>query len=98
MGNVRNINLVKEFILKNHTEDFVEEFLDDQIRQMGGCNCPRCRADVLALTLNELPAHYVVSDLGRRLTKSLILSSQLQTEVISKLAENIKLVKEKPRH
>ncbi len=45
---------VMEYIIKLRIDEYLEEF--------SVCDCSRCRADVTALTLTNLPSKYVVVD------------------------------------
>ena len=44
----------------NVMQALVEDKADKYIKTAGVCPCPRCRIDVIALTLSKLPSKYVV--------------------------------------
>ena len=53
-------------MLHNYTETAVLYLLDDIIKEYKKtkpdlCDCERCRQDIMALALNNLPPHYIVS-------------------------------------
>lgn len=56
--------------LKNHTEIVVQQALQNYLRNnILSCSCERCQADIMALTLNRLPARYYVSSRGEIMTQ-----------------------------
>jgi len=56
--------------LKNHTEIAVHQALKDYLRNnIISCTCERCQADIMALALNQLPAHYFVSSRSEIMTQ-----------------------------
>lgn len=58
------------FELINHTETSVHHALKDLLRDnIISCTCEQCQADIMALSLNRLPAHYYVSERGEILTR-----------------------------
>ncbi|WP_100332412.1 late competence development ComFB family protein [Bacillus xiapuensis] len=49
--------------VKNVMEDIVKEVIEEHLDHLHlSCRCERCLDDVLALSLNHLPAKYVVND------------------------------------
>lgn len=58
------------FDLYNHTETSVRQALQDFLRENTiTCSCEHCQADIMALALNRLPAHYYVSQRGEIMTR-----------------------------
>jgi len=58
------------FDLINHTESSVRQSLQDFLRENRiSCSCEQCQADIMALALNRLPAHYYVSKRGEIMTQ-----------------------------
>ncbi|HWP51466.1 MAG TPA: late competence development ComFB family protein [Clostridia bacterium] len=49
---------------RNVMEELVEDKVDRLWKTHTACTCERCREDVIALSLNNLPPQYVVSDAG----------------------------------
>ena len=49
-----------DYVFLNVMENLVNETVDKWMQQFGTCTCSRCRADVVALSLTNLPAKYVV--------------------------------------
>lgn len=84
--------------IKNYMEDIVEMFLDNIIKDMDVCKCDQCRADIIAIVLNQLPTKYVVTKEGETYSKTNILIQQFEIDVISAIAKATELVKKNPRH
>lgn len=89
MGNTEYHNLM---------EDIVLQYVDSMMTASNSCRCAVCRADVIALALNRLPPHYVVSDKGRMMIKLKSYESQFRTDVTAALSHAIQQVHDNPRH
>ena len=64
----------------------------------GMCSCQRCRIDVIALALSNLPSKYVVvsdKDINPRLS---MYESKYSAAVITQVMSACKKVLEKPHH
>ena len=86
------------FILKNVYEDMVGMYIDDCIAESNMCLCPRCRADVYALTLNNMPPKYVVADGEYLFARAQALSAQYKIDIIAAITKSIMIVAKEPRH
>jgi len=74
--------------LINHTETSVLQALKDFMREnIISCSCEQCQADIMALALNRLPAHYFVSKRGEVMTR---WESQLTTDKVRIMAEVVR--------
>lgn len=76
----------------------MEGEMEDEMRQNGVCMCDRCRADVQALVLTNMPAKYVIVDSSNA---SPILGYHKNRYKLAMLTEILKAcgkVKESPRH
>lgn len=62
------------------------------------CTCQRCLDDVVALTLNYLPPHYVASEKGTIITGVDYQQVGGRTEIFTRLYKSIGIVAENPRH
>lgn len=85
--------------VKNYTEIVVHHALQDYLRNNTiACSCERCLADIMALTLNRLPARYYVSMQGELIIKSesLVLSDQVR--VMADVVYAVQQVSTKPSH
>lgn len=45
-------------MIKNFMEEAVIETLDSVLKDLDVCKCDKCKLDIIALTLNNLPAKY----------------------------------------
>ena len=85
--------------LKNVLEDVVAYYVDSALEQdKDFCGCPRCRLDVIALSLNSLKPKYVVSPKGYVYAKLDELRAQFQADIVVATTKAIKVVKKNPRH
>lgn len=84
---------------RNYIEELVLEELTVLLEKRKGiCKCERCRLDIAALALNNLPPRYVVTDIGRAHTKLESVKTQFKIDVIKELTKAIAKVKKRPRH
>jgi len=85
--------------IENYIEKIVREELHRLCEQNKTiCRCPNCYQDIMTLTLNNLPAMYVSSDIGHIMTMFNLSKDQLQAQVIVELLKAIDKVKKNPRH
>lgn len=84
--------------LRNLMEEAVTEALDTAWADEDMCRCERCRLDILAKALNNLPPRYVVTERGKVFTRADFLELQKSIDVLTALGNAIRLVKENPRH
>ncbi len=73
-----------------------ELFKEDKYKHF--CKCPRCRLDVLALTLNKLPSKYVVTTKGNAVVNAKLSSDQWRANVVMGVYSAMKVVHNNPRH
>ncbi|GAB6180964.1 hypothetical protein JCM14036_22830 [Desulfotomaculum defluvii] len=90
-------------MIKNYTELAVEDMLDDVLNKYaeknpGTCTCARCRLDIMAITLNNLPTRYVVTDKGGIYTKVDIEQIGGKAQIVAAIINSIKAVQKNPRH
>jgi competence protein ComFB len=86
-------------IIQNIMEDIVWQQLDIVLeRYPEACRCEKCRADIVAYTLNKMRPHYVVSERGAILAKAQSLESSFRIELLVYMAAAVKQVQEHPRH
>lgn len=76
----------------------MEEKLDEMMKNYDGCKCERCRADIIASALNNLPPKYVVTDEGELYAKIPLAHNRYDVEVVKQLAAAANLVKKSPHH
>ena len=83
---------------KNVMEHVVEQKLDEIMKSYDGCKCERCRSDIAAITLNNLPPRYAVTDEGVLFTKVQCLKTRYEFEVMKQIALAMTIVRENPNH
>lgn len=85
--------------LKNHTEIVVQQMLKDYLRiNQLSCYCERCKADIMALALNRLPARYYVSLRGEIMTQWESQALPDQARVMSEVVRAAQQVNGTPSH
>ena len=84
---------------RNYMEDAITEELNGVMKKLkGSCDCERCKEDIVAYTLNRMPAKYVVTPLGNAYTKLSQLKAQTMADITVRLMEAARIVKKNPRH
>lgn len=85
--------------LYNALETVVREMLEDRLSSFDLiCTCDRCQLDVMAITLNSLPAKYVVKDIGIPFIKAQFLNDQDRANVLKALTEATEIVNKNQHH
>lgn len=87
-----------DFTSVNVMESVVESKVDKYIDLFGLCHCPRCRADVIALALNRLPAKYIVMPKNEALPRISMYESNLGAVATAEILWACKAVFDAPRH
>jgi competence protein ComFB len=90
-------------MLHNFTETAVLQLLDYvldnyKITKPNLCVCERCRQDIMAIALNKLPPHYVVTNTGKVFTQVSFDHFGGRAQVIAQIANAVKIVNNNPRH
>lgn len=62
------------------------------------CTCPRCKLDVVALTLNQTEPKYVVTKKGELYSRAEMLTSQSDTDITKEITKALEYVAKNPRH
>lgn len=91
--------MIIEYELKNYSEIIVYQALQEYLRNNKiSCTCERCLADIMALTLNHLPARYYITLRGELIMKSesQVLSDQVR--VMADVVNSVQQVSAKPSH
>jgi competence protein ComFB len=94
----RGAGAMSAYNLRNYMEDVVGRLADKYMAEAGACRCEKCRLDVMALALNELPPSYVVTPRGEIFAA--IDASYLQKQVDAEVAvlNAVRMVKASPKH
>ncbi|MDR1689110.1 MAG: late competence development ComFB family protein [Clostridiales bacterium] len=85
-------------IIRNFMEDMVADTIDGVIKNMDVCGCEKCRMDITAIALNNLPPKYVVTRKGQLFTKLSVLQHQFDADLTSAISKAAVIVSENPRH
>lgn len=83
---------ITEFIVCEEVDHFMSG------EEYKGCRCARCRADIMALALNQLPAKYVVTEKGEVISKLESSILQKQIDILAAVVTAGKIVSSSPRH
>ncbi len=79
----------------NVMESLVLKHIDDIVKRFNCCSCDRCKCDVAAYALNNLPAKYIVAD-NKLVTR---YEDEIPTRVIMNALVNAVIhVRSNPRH
>ena len=83
-------------LMKNYMEEIVLSALDDILKDINMCKCDKCKLDIAAKALNDLPPQYVVTQKGEMYSKVNNLRIQFEVDVISAITKAAILVKRNP--
>lgn len=78
--------------------DAVEAVIDDAMSGFDMCTCEKCRLDVMAITLNNLPPKYVVSQMGFAFAFHDCVLGQSMTDIYKEIYKAATLVRANPKH
>lgn len=84
--------------LKNYMEEIVYSLMDEVLDNIKICRCEKCMMDIAALSLNDLPPKYIVTEQGEVYSKLSTLKAQFEVDVIAAITKAAILVKRKPQH
>lgn len=84
--------------LKNFMEDVVSKEIDSVLNVMNLCKCEKCRLDIMALALNDLPSMYVVTEAGELYSKLNELERQFDVDVQTAIIKAAVFVSKFPKH
>ena len=87
-------------IVHNTMEELVFRYIDKafQREEAHMCKCDRCRMDVAAIALNNLPTKYVATDKGEVYVKIQEMEIQYVVDVIREVTMAMEIVKAHPSH
>lgn len=86
-------------LIKNFMEDLVWQAMAEILAIYPQfCHCDRCRHDMAALALNELPPKYIVTRKGETYTRLRLMETQFNTDIITAISRAIEVVGTKPNH
>ena len=91
-------NPADELTYVNVIQSLVEELAPRYIKMFGLCSCPRCRIDVVALTLNNLIPKYVVMKKHDMIPMLTVYEGRFSSTIFAQLTRACKAVMDSPRH
>ena len=89
---------MNDMILKNYMEEIVFNLIDDVLKDIDVCKCEKCKMDIIAIALNNLPAKYVVTKKGELYSKLNLFRLQAEVDVVMAITKAAMMVKERPQH
>ena len=87
-----------EFVCFNLTQAMVEEKADKLMKQFGMCTCNRCKVDVTAIALTNLPAKYVVTQNKEVLPLLSMYEERYSAAVTVQVMNACRMVMKRPHH
>ncbi|MBE6909718.1 MAG: hypothetical protein E7474_09155 [Ruminococcaceae bacterium] len=87
-----------EYICFNVTQALVEDKADKYIKMFNLCPCARCRIDVIALALSNLPPKYVVAKPDELIPRLSIYEQRYNAAVVTQVMSACRKVLDRPHH
>jgi len=87
---------MSEFVIRNYTEEMVRAYVDLNLPKEDICDCNRCKLDVIAHMLNNLPASYGITHRGYLFDKLKSEDMQKRVTISNCFFTAVKAVKERP--
>lgn len=94
----REENPMEDITYINVIQALVEDKVDKYIKNFKMCDCHRCRTDVIALALTNLPSKYIVVPEHESVPMLSIYESRYSAAVTAQLIAACQKVSEHPRH
>lgn len=88
----------KEYVFLNVMETLVRERVDAYMEQFATCQCSRCKADIIALSLTSLPSKYVVVSRNAATPLMNFYSQRYAGAITVEITKACTKVKEHPHH
>ena len=85
-------------VLRNYTEDAVRAYVELTISKYDVCQCEDCRLDIMAIMLNNMKSHYVVTEKGALYAQLTEFDPQTKVDMLTCMGLAIQLVKYNPKH
>ena len=84
--------------LRNYTEDAVKQYVERWFSTSDICQCDNCRLDVMAIMLNNMQPHYVVTDQGALYAQMSDFDPQFKADMMTNMGLAVQVVKNRPKH
>jgi competence protein ComFB len=62
------------------------------------CPCTKCRSDIIAISLNNLPNHYVTTEEGRKMVFEQLNTEENRKWINKRIINAIHVVSKYPKH
>ncbi|MDZ5471617.1 late competence development ComFB family protein [Bacillus sp. 31A1R] len=62
------------------------------------CKCEKCKNDIIALSLNNLPSHYITSEEGRKMVYEKLNTPENRKWINKRIITAIHVVGKYPKH
>ncbi|MCL2170351.1 MAG: late competence development ComFB family protein [Defluviitaleaceae bacterium] len=99
MNRGRRVVLSEENLeIRNYMQNLVLDQLENVLDSLNACQCENCLHDILAISLNNLPAKYVVTKKSELYSKLANLQAQYDVDVVAAIAQASAIVSRAPRH
>lgn len=85
-------------MLKNTMESAVEDAVEIILKDERYCGCEQCRYDTMAIALNRIKPHYVVTEKGVLYAKTSSIDPEFLSFISTEVSIAAELVHAKPRH
>lgn len=93
------LSIGKSRTIHNVMEDLIESAINENIDTLGICPCPKCRRDLLTLTLNNMTPKYISTEKGEAVIKATQLASiNDRIQLLAEVTHFADLVSKNPRH
>ncbi len=85
--------------LHNTMEKAVFNIIDNVLSKRDDiCKCDKCKLDIIAIVLNNLPPKYVVTEKGELYSRVDEMEVQFGADIIKEIVKAIDIVLKSPRH
>ena len=85
-------------VLRNYTEDAVRAYVESTLPNYDVCQCDNCRLDIMAIMLNNMRSHYVVTEKGALYAQMTDFDPQTKVDMMTNFGLAIQLVQYNPKH
>ena len=87
---------MSEFVIQNYTEEMVRAYVEQNLPNEDICDCNRCKLDVIAYMLNNLPPSYGITHRGYLFDKLKNVDFQQRVTISDCFYKAVIAVKERP--
>ena len=84
--------------LRNFTEESVRLYVDRWFPESDICQCEDCKLDVMALMLNNMKSHYVVTEKGALFAQMSDFDPQYRADLATNMGLAVRIVNQYPKH